>query len=217
MAQGFIFDFNGTMVFDLGIQRDTWKQFVRRQWDRPVTKQEVQTVIMGNNNRAILTHFTPNALSDQEYEELSEQKEALYREMSRRRNSRLAPGLPKLLDKLTKAGYPLNIASSSVWSNIEFYFEQYRLSQWFDIHNVVYDDGIIPQKPDPAMYRAACERIGLKPEVCVVFEDSPIGIQAAVEAKVMEIIQIASKNAEPINDTRANAIVRNYRELLARW
>jgi HAD superfamily hydrolase (TIGR01509 family) len=43
-------------------------------------------------------------------------------------------------------------------------------------------DDITRKKPDPEVFQLACHRLNLPPQKCVVFEDAPNGIQAALAA-----------------------------------
>lgn len=47
---------------------------------------------------------------------------------------------------------------------------------------VISGDMGIPNKPDPSMYQAAMNRVGVLPENTVIFEDSPVGIKAALSS-----------------------------------
>lgn len=49
--------------------------------------------------------------------------------------------------------------------------------EWFDA--VITGDDVTRKKPDPEIYLLAATRLGLDPAVCVVFEDAPVGVQAA--------------------------------------
>jgi len=51
---------------------------------------------------------------------------------------------------------------------------------WFDV--VITGDDVTRKKPDPQIYTLAAARLGLEPERCVVFEDAPVGVEAAVAA-----------------------------------
>ncbi len=51
---------------------------------------------------------------------------------------------------------------------------------WFDV--VITGDDVTRKKPDPQIYRLAAERLGLVAARCVVFEDAPVGVQAARSA-----------------------------------
>ena len=45
-------------------------------------------------------------------------------------------------------------------------------------------DEVAAKKPDPAIYRLALARLGLPPAACLAFEDSGIGLRAALAAGV---------------------------------
>jgi HAD superfamily hydrolase (TIGR01509 family) len=51
---------------------------------------------------------------------------------------------------------------------------------WFDV--VITGDDVSRKKPDPQIYVLAASRLGLPPARCVVFEDAPVGVQAALAA-----------------------------------
>ena len=68
--------------------------------------------------------------------------------------------------------------------------EDLGLKRWFDYRHIFYMTGELPGKPDPAIYRAAMERLGFQPEDTLVVEDSLPGIQSAAGAGVGGIIAI---------------------------
>lgn len=56
-------------------------------------------------------------------------------------------------------------------------------------------DDVKRGKPDPEAYLLAAERLGAAPERCVVIEDSPAGIEAALAAG-MRVVAIATTHAQ---------------------
>ena len=54
------------------------------------------------------------------------------------------------------------------------------LLDWFDV--VITGDLVTRKKPDPEIYALAAKTLGLPPKRCVVFEDAPAGVQAAIAA-----------------------------------
>ena len=50
-------------------------------------------------------------------------------------------------------------------------------------------------KPDPAIYLYAAKQMGFRPEDCIVIEDSPFGVQAAIEGG-FDILIYADKDKE---------------------
>lgn len=52
--------------------------------------------------------------------------------------------------------------------------------EWFDV--IITGDDVTRKKPDPQIYTLACRGLQLPPERCVVFEDAPVGVEAALAA-----------------------------------
>ena len=92
--------------------------------------------------------------------------------------NQLADGAEKLFDYLKENGYRMNICTATVSDGVDFYFKNTRLYRWFDRDLVSHDDGSSTNKKE--MYKKAAENIGLRPEDCIVFEDSIKGIEDAM-------------------------------------
>ncbi|MCZ9342749.1 HAD-IA family hydrolase, partial [Streptomyces sp. TRM76130] len=56
------------------------------------------------------------------------------------------------------------------------------LSRWFDDGRIFSSQDVGRGKPAPDLFLYAAERMGVAPERCVVVEDSPLGVRAAVAA-----------------------------------
>ena len=65
-------------------------------------------------------------------------------------------------------------------------------------------------KPDPAGYRLAARRLGLKPANCLIFEDATVGIQAA-EAAGAPLMIITTTHQHPLET--AHATIASYRDI----
>jgi HAD superfamily hydrolase (TIGR01509 family) len=71
----------------------------------------------------------------------------------------------------------LALASSSSRANVQIFLEASRTAPLFDV--VLTGDDVAAAKPDPAIFRAARERLGLAPKEALVVEDAASGIEAA--------------------------------------
>lgn len=209
---GILFDFNGTMVMDSEVNKNAWAAWALEAWNLRLTEEALSRVVIGNNNLSIITEFAGRILPQQESTALSERKEEIYRKFSCQAQLQLMDGLAELLDELARR-YPLNIASSSIRSNIEFYFSHYGLNRWFDIKNVAYDDGVTPVKPHPDMYLKAAAAIHASPERCLVFEDSGTGVEAAVRAGVKHIIAVRETEGFLHRPPQVVQMISDYREV----
>jgi len=179
-----IFDFNGVLLWDDPIQRDSWRAFAHELLQRQLSDEEIETRVHGRNGQDTLEYLAGESIDALQAAKLIEQKEVIYRNMCLNLDNdfRLSPGATELLDDLMKYKIPHTIATASGRKNLDFFIAHLSLKDWFDIEKIVYDNGEIPGKPAPNLYLEAAHKLNMSPEVCVVVEDSLSGIQAAHSA-----------------------------------
>jgi beta-phosphoglucomutase-like phosphatase (HAD superfamily) len=121
-----------------------------------------------------------------------EDKEIVYRKMclDLGQEFQLSPGATELLDFLVEGNIPHTIATASGRPNVDFFIENLALATWFEVDQIVHDDGTMSGKPAPDLYLRAARYLGLEPLKCVVIEDSRSGIQAARAAGIGHIIAL---------------------------
>ncbi|MGR6971944.1 HAD family hydrolase [Streptomyces cynarae] len=91
-------------------------------------------------------------------------------------------GVENVLEKLTADGVPFCVASSGSHDRIRVGHRTTGLDRWFDDGRVFSSQDVGRGKPAPDLFLYAAERMGVAPQRCVVVEDSPLGVQAAVAA-----------------------------------
>ncbi|MFD5230053.1 HAD family hydrolase [Streptomyces qaidamensis] len=91
-------------------------------------------------------------------------------------------GASEVLEKLTADGVPYCVASSGSHERIRVGHRTTGLDRWFDEGRIFSSQDVGRGKPAPDLFLYAAERLGVSPERCVVVEDSPLGVQAAVAA-----------------------------------
>lgn len=188
-----IFDFNGTLFFDTQYHIDTWKKYIRQALGRELSDEEFMRRIFGRDNNAIIKDIFDT--DDMErILEISEEKELWYRNLCESLDVSLVKGAERFFDELKKRGILFTIATGANKSNVDFYFKIFHLDQWFDYDKVVYDDGHLPGKPDPTVYRLACEKLGVDPTDCLVIEDSPAGVISAYRAGIGQVYVMMEKD-----------------------
>ena len=79
----------------------------------------------------------------------------------------------------------------------------------------VYGDEIKESKPDPEIFRVAAEKIGCKPEECLVLEDSEAGIQASYDANIKVICIPDMKYPEKQYEEKTFKILKDLTEVTA--
>ena len=92
----------------------------------------------------------------------------------------LLPGVEALLREAGALGLGRAVASSSSCGWVNGWLERHGIRELLDV--VVGRDDVRNVKPDPELFLLAASRLGQPPAACVVFEDSPNGMRAALAA-----------------------------------
>jgi HAD superfamily hydrolase (TIGR01509 family) len=91
-------------------------------------------------------------------------------------------GAEDVLEKLAADGVPYCVASSGSHERIRVGHRTTGLARWFEEERIFSSQDVGRGKPAPDLFLYAAERMGVAPERCVVVEDSPLGVRAAVAA-----------------------------------
>ncbi|MER5497340.1 HAD family hydrolase [Streptomyces sp. NPDC002561] len=89
------------------------------------------------------------------------------------------PGIADVLGKLVADGVPYCVASSGSHERIRAGHRKTGMDQWFEEEWIFSSEDVGRGKPAPDLFLHAAERMGVRPERCVVIEDSPLGVEAA--------------------------------------
>ncbi len=127
----------------------------------------------------ILLQKSDTIYTQSEKKELSDRKNRYYQEMlSISEENVLLPGAIKALVMLQESRLKIAIGSSS--SNAPQIIKKANIEPYIDA--VVCGKDVVNSKPNPEIFLKACEKISVKPEFCLVIEDSTVGIEAAKRA-----------------------------------
>jgi HAD superfamily hydrolase (TIGR01509 family) len=122
------------------------------------------------------------------------------------------PGAVRLTEHLHRSGIPQAVATSS--DTRYFAIKTSRHQTWFSIFDCVVigdDPGVKQGKPAPDIFLLAAQRLDILPAQCLVFEDSPVGVEAA-RAAGMAVIAVPNPGV-PFDAFRAaDEILRNLSE-----
>ena len=92
----------------------------------------------------------------------------------------LLPGVLSVLRDARNLGLGRAVASSSSCGWVDGWLRRLEVRELLDV--VVARDDVRKVKPDPELFLLAAARLGSEPAACVVFEDSPNGMRAALAA-----------------------------------
>ena len=185
-----LFDFNGTLYDDTPFHRTAWYNYAKRRFGLELTKEDLRSKVLGRNNEAILKSLLGDVLTPEQVELYSIEKEAEYRSVARSKpeNLRLIEGAEEMFACLTENRIPFALATASIMDNLQFFLNDLGLAKWFTMDRIVYDEGKLASKPDPAFYLEAARRLNVDIADCIIVEDTPSGIEAAIRAGAGRII-----------------------------
>jgi beta-phosphoglucomutase len=171
-----VFDVDGVIVDSMPVHTEAWRVYLSRL---DIDSSGIAERMHGRRNDDIVAAFIGAGLSLQENHAHGAAKEALYREMMRGQlATRLVPGIAGFLEK--HAGAPMAVASNAEPANVDFILDGAHFRHYFRV--IVDGLQVERPKPYPDIYLCAADKLGVAPANCVVFEDSPAGVQAARDA-----------------------------------
>ena len=207
--KGFIFDMDGTLVDNWAYHIVSFNEYLRRKNLTPIT--ELSLDLNGRHSDDIFRIMLgEEQCSKYSLDELNQEKEAVYRDMY---SGHVEPikGLIELLQEAKARGIKCAIGSSGCRENVEFIIKELGIEDIIDTS--ISGSDVTHGKPHPEIFTTAVERMGLKPEECIVFEDAVNGIKAGVAAGCKCIGILTTATAEMLTGAGASICVNDFTEL----
>ncbi len=186
----FLFDVDGVLVHSMPLHMQAWEEYLA---SLGIEVEDLERRMHGKRNAELVTDLISKDLTEAEAFAHGARKEELWREMLLRDGVERyqVAGLRQFLEKHRTV--PKAVASNAEPKNIDFVLDQYGLRRYFEA--AVSGMEVARPKPFPDIYLEAARRLGAKPEACIVFEDSPTGLEAAIGAG-MRVIGIETTPAD---------------------
>lgn len=118
------------------------------------------------------------------------------------------PGIWDLLVNLRSAGYKLGMVTGSSRKSVNLLLAP---DQQHVFDAVVTADDVTKPKPDPQPFLMAAERMQVDPKRCIVIENAPYGVHAAIASGCRVIAICTTLDAPDLHS--ADCIVRDHHEL----
>lgn len=181
-----LFDMDGTLIDSMPLHHIAWQRWFARH-ALPFDEAGFFEATAGRSNDEILRDLFP-ALDAAARTALADEKEALYREEASR-SLQLIAGAEAFVTLARAAGLKLAVCTAAPPANMRHAFERFGLDLWVDTVTSPADrpfggglDDRLRGKPHPDIFAEAARRLGVPPAACLVFEDAPLGVEAARRA-----------------------------------
>jgi HAD superfamily hydrolase (TIGR01509 family) len=149
-------------------------------------------------------------LSDSEALALVQEKEALYREIFAPKFAEV-PGFSAFAEAARARGLHIGVGTAGDRHNVAFVYAHLKLRPLPAV--AVGGDEGLPGKPEPAIFLEAARRLGVDPAHCIVFEDAPLGIEAARRAGMHAVGICTGHSAADLSGPHVLAHAKNFTEL----
>ncbi len=202
--RGVIFDMDGVLVDSHAVHRNAWRRFFQTL-GRHVPESELDFILDGRKRSDILRHFL-GGCTDPELEELGKRKDCIFRQMQL--SVAPVPGVVRFVRELHHSGAALALATSASRSRAHSTLVELGLQNCFPV--VVTGEDVLLGKPDAAVYRLACNRIGIEPEHLLAVEDAISGVRAAVAAGLRCVGVALHETPENLTTAGAVHVVCNF-------
>ena len=211
MRYAVIFDLDGVLVDTYQAHFDSW-QLLCRQWDLSLSESQFAATF-GRTTREVVAEFwSARRFSPAEVEAIDVRKEALFRQRLRR-DSPVMDGAVQLIDDLRQSGIALAIGSSAPPDNVWLSLDLLDRREAFKAVTTGAD--VRRGKPDPEVFLRSAQQLHIAPPSCVVIEDAPPGVSAALAAG-MKCVGVASRGRTRQELAAAHQVIDRLDELSAR-
>jgi HAD superfamily hydrolase (TIGR01509 family) len=171
----YLFDCDGTIVDSMPLHYIAWSQALG-EWNCPFPQDQFYQMGGMPIVEIIETLAQEHGIAMPALK-VAERKEALYYEHLPKLNV-----VPEVLEHIEAqhGRIPFAVVSGSTRESVEASLQATGLSSKFE--TLVCAGDYAKSKPDPEPFLMAAERLGVAPELCLVFEDTQMGIDAAEAA-----------------------------------
>jgi beta-phosphoglucomutase family hydrolase len=182
--RAFIFDMDGTIVDNMAFHTRSWVTFFQRR-GKDIDADEFFRTTAGRQGKEIIRSHMGEHLLDDEVATLNHEKEAVYRELYEP-HRKTVTGFDDLIAQAKQRGVALAVATAAPNANITFTLDGLDLRRHFD---AVVGAADVPRgKPHPDVFLKAAESVNAAPADCIVFEDAPLGVEAARRAGMRAVV-----------------------------
>ena len=185
-----IFDLDGVLIHSMPMHLLAWRRYLE---SFGMSSGELEHLMHGKRNPELIRELFGPDLADDVVFEHGAAKERLFRQLLLEAGAAAyrVPGLMEFLERYKQI--PKAIGSNAEPANIDFVLDQFGLRPYFQA--IVDGQQVERPKPFPDIYLKAAAQLNFPPRDCVVFEDSPTGVEAA-RAAGMRVVAVETTPTE---------------------
>lgn len=210
MTAAVIFDLDGVLVDSGAHHRAAWTAMLGEIGIS--APPEFWRLTIGRPADEAVPHLVGRPLPPAEVWRLSRRKHEHYVKLSRAGLPAVA-GAPAFVSALARLGVPRAVATSARRADATRLLGDLDLLAHFAV--IVSAEDVRRGKPAPEVFVTAAARLGVRPEACLVFEDSVVGVQAGRAAGMRVIGLTTSHTADELTAAGAERCIADFEA--CRW
>jgi beta-phosphoglucomutase-like phosphatase (HAD superfamily) len=208
--EALIFDMDGTMIDSMPSHTLSWQAFAHRH-GLTVDMPDLMRRTTGRTGVECMRELFQTELPTEVAMGYVLEKEALYRELFAPHFAEVA-GFRAFAQQATARGLKIGVGTAGDQQNIAFAYANLQM-QVPPLATVGGDEGL-PGKPEPAIFLEVARRIGIAPKHCLVFEDAPLGIEAARRAGMQAVGICTGHSAKELSGPHVLAYAPDFNALI---
>ena len=181
--KAFLFDLNGTMIDDMHYHIKAWHRIFNEN-GAGISLERMKAECYGKNEE-VIERILPGKFSAEEKGMMGFEKEKQYQQEFRP-YLKLLPGLMEFLQKGKEQNIKMAIGTAAIMFNVDFVLDGLYIRSYFDA--LISADEVTKSKPDPETYLMCASLLNIEPGNCIVFEDSPKGVESAARAGMKAVV-----------------------------
>ncbi len=212
--KGVIFDLDGVIVDTAQFHYSAWKSLAAG-WNYSLTIEDNEQLkgVSRKDSVAKIASWAGVSATESELNAVAQRKNQKYLALCASLTpNAILPGISELINELH--ANEVKVALGSASKNARFVIDKLGLTADFDV--IVDGNDVSKSKPDPEVFEKAAQQMHLHAKNCVVIEDAPAGIEAALSAGMRAVglgnpeelynAHLILPNAENLNLTQLNKI-----------
>jgi len=205
--RAFLFDLNGTVIDDMNFHIQAWHQILN-ELGVTISLEETKLQCYGKNEE-LLERVFPGRFSMEEMSVMVLEKETKYQE-NYRYHMKLIEGLDVFLKKAEEAKIKMAIGSAAIPFNIDYILDGLSIRHYFNV--IVSASDVAESKPHPDTFLQCAAKMHVLPADCVVFEDSPKGVESAARAGMKAVVITTMHTREEFYGDNIICFIENYND-----
>ncbi len=181
----FIFDLNGTMIDDMDYHEKAWFDMLNEDMQAGISMADIKKQMYGKNEEVMVRIFGKEKFTLEEMTAHSYKKELLYQKVFLP-HLKLINGLHEFFEKAVEQNILMAIGTAAIPFNVDYVLDNIPIKKYFSA--IVTADDVAASKPNPTVFLKCADKLQAPYASCIVFEDSPKGVEAALNAGMKAVV-----------------------------